>query len=65
MSLQGLLLIQVENMDMEKGQSYIATWIALDMRLNCLSAPKMFILILLVTQVDTSLVFCALTVSIY
>ena len=46
--IQGLLLIQEENMDMENVQLYIATWIALDMRQNCLSAQNMFILILLV-----------------
>ena len=50
-------------MDTENVQSYIAIWIAMDMRLNCLSAPNMFFLTLLVIQVDTSLVFCVMTVS--
>ena len=50
-------------MDMVNVQSYIATWIAMDMTCNCLSAPNMFFLILRVIEVDTSLVFCVLTVS--
>ena len=60
----GALIDTSGNMDMENVQLYIVTWIALDMRQNCLNAPNMFILILLVIQVNTSLVFCVVTVSI-
>ena len=63
MLLQGLLLIRMENMDLEKVQLYTAIWIALDMRPNCLSVPKEFIPILVVIP-NLSLVFSVLMVSV-